>query len=121
MCTTRYSLIRRYNEIPGIAVFQQPYLGRVKVTVLLISPTQPWSGTAVIISFCGYTLAWNMGWPHINPRLCRSALLLSDPYYEDAWWAKLGYISGRMKTTQHIYHTRCKECDGRRGVLYRQE
>lgn len=23
----------------------------------------------------------------------------SDPYYEDAWWAKLGYTSGRIKTT----------------------
>eukprot|EP00904_Undaria_pinnatifida_P005743 jgi/Undpi1/2299/HiC_scaffold_13.g05683.m1 len=28
------------------------------------------------------------------------------PYYADAWWAKLGYVSGRMMSTQHIYHTR---------------
>ena len=30
----------------------------------------------------------------------------SDPYYEDAWWAKLGYTSGRIKTTLEIYHSR---------------
>ena len=35
---------------------------------------------------------------------------MSDPYYEDAWWAKLGYVGGRMKTTQNIYHTRCETC-----------
>lgn len=37
--------------------------------------------------------------------MCRPELL-SDPYYEESWWAKLGYVSGRMKTTQHMYHAR---------------
>lgn len=32
--------------------------------------------------------------------------LCSDPYYEDAWWAKLGYTSGRVKTSLGIYHSR---------------
>eukprot|EP00904_Undaria_pinnatifida_P010952 jgi/Undpi1/6988/HiC_scaffold_21.g09462.m1 len=44
--------------------------------------------------------------------------LKAYPYYEDAWWAKLGYVSGRMKTTQHIYHTRCK---GNRGEEWMQQ
>ena len=39
------------------------------------------------------------GMSHLTPLL--------DPFYEDAWWAKLGYVSGRMKTTQHVYHSRC--------------
>eukprot|EP00904_Undaria_pinnatifida_P005751 jgi/Undpi1/2305/HiC_scaffold_13.g05689.m1 len=32
--------------------------------------------------------------------------LKAYPYYPDAWWAKLGYFSGRMKTTKEIYHSR---------------
>ncbi|CAN0185945.1 unnamed protein product [Scytosiphon promiscuus] len=33
-------------------------------------------------------------------------LFKAYPYYEDAWWAKLGYTSGRVKTTLEIYHSR---------------
>lgn len=36
----------------------------------------------------------------------RLFFLFSDPYYADAWWAKLGYTSGRVKTTLGIYHSR---------------
>ena len=31
---------------------------------------------------------------------------VADPFYESAWWAKLGYTSGRLKTTLELYHSR---------------